>query len=226
MRILVIDDDERFAGFVSNVLTKNHYEVDIATDGNTGLELALSDSFVVCIINWNLPGRDGLSICRAIRNRHLPLAILLFGKPEIEHRILGLDNGADDYLVKPIHIEELLAHIRALSRRYLEPTLTSGDAMEIRWGDITLDMKAHSAHRSEKSLYLTHTEWQLLECLMRHPNQALSREQLFHQVWSYDSHAQLSNVDLYISYLRKKLGEPNLIETVRGIGYRLHSNLV
>ena len=135
---------------------------------------------------------------------------------------MGLDNGADDYLVKPFAFEELLARVRALSRRTLQ---TAADPTELRCGDITLDMRGHTARRANTALNLTATEWQLLEFMMCHPGQALTREKIFSQVWAFDSQAQVSMVDVYVSYLRRKLKiHPQIddpIETVRGIGYRL-----
>ncbi len=224
MRILIIEDDERLTLLTKSVFEQEHYRVDVAHDGNIGLELALSGAHAVAVIDWMLPGRDGLAICRAVRNARLPLAILMLtARSQVEDRVAGLDNGADDYLVKPFAFQELLARVRVLSRRF---TSLNGDAMELRCDDITLDLRAHTARRGNAALNLTTTEWQVLECLMRHPQQALTREQIFAQVWAYDSHAHLTMVDVYISYVRNKLNvgysRPNPIETVRGIGYRLN----
>jgi DNA-binding response OmpR family regulator len=177
-------------------------------------------------MDWMLPDRDGPAICRAVRNARLPLALLMLtARGQVEDRVIGLDNGADDYLVKPFAFEELLARVRALSRRFA-PAANGSDPMELRCGDITLDVRAHTMRRGNVGVSLTTTEWEVLECLMRHPYQALSREQIFRQVWSYDSQVQVTIVDLYISYLRHKLQVTpevvNPIETVRGVGYRLN----
>jgi DNA-binding response OmpR family regulator len=150
--------------------------------------------------------------------------LLLTARGQVEDRVVGLDSGADDYLTKPFAFEELLARVRALSRRFLPPGSTSG---ELRAGELVLDLRAHVARRGAQTLDLTATEWNLLECLMRHSGQALSRQQILDYVWSYDSTVQITMVDVYISYLRRKLSLPGRrdpIETVRGVGYRLEAS--
>ncbi len=224
MRVLLIEDDQRLSRLVKRVLEEERYPVDVAADGDIGLELALRGAHDVAIIDWMLPGRDGPAICRAIRSAHLPTAILMLtARGQLEDRVTGLDSGADDYLTKPFAFEELLARVRALSRRFI---VTSGDGWELRQGDLVLDLRAHVGRRGDHVLDLTNTEWNLLECLMRHPGQALTREQILDHVWSYESDVQPSMVDVYISYLRRKLnvpGCPDPIQTVRGIGYRLEA---
>jgi two-component system OmpR family response regulator len=223
MRVLVIEDDQRLARLIVRVLTEEHYRVDLAHDGTSGLELALSGVHDVAIVDWMLPGRDGPAICRAVRAARLPLALLLLtARGQVEDRVVGLDSGADDYLTKPFAFEELLARVRALSRRFT-PT-TSGDPGEIRVRDLVLDQRAHTARRGDHPLDLTVTEWNLLECLLRHPGQILTRQQILDYVWAYDSEVQFTLVDVYISYLRRKLnipGRPDPIQTVRGVGYQL-----
>jgi two-component system, OmpR family, response regulator len=223
MRILLIDDDQRLTRLMTSVLVEEGYRVDASHDGELGLEAALSGVYGVIVVDWVLPGRDGPAICRAIRHTKLLTPILMLtARGQIEDRVVGLDNGADDYLVKPFAFDELLARIRALARRTLQAIT---DPSELRCGDITLDLHGHTARRGNIALNLTSTEWQLLEFLMHHPGQALTREQIFNQVWAFDSKAQISMVDVYVSYLRRKLTaqqEPgNPIETVRGVGYRL-----
>lgn len=222
MRVLVIEDDERLARLMARVLGEEHFTVDVAHDGDSGLEMALSGGYAVAIVDWMLPGRDGPSICRAIRSARLPVALLMLtARGEVEDRVLGLDSGADDYLVKPFAFEELLARVRALSRRF---THVAGNGSEMRSGDLVLDLQAHTARHADRSLDLTPTEWNLLECLIRHPGQTLSRQQILDCVWPYDSDVLPTIVDVYISYLRRKLdlsGRANPLETVRGIGYRL-----
>jgi two-component system, OmpR family, response regulator len=227
MRVLVIEDDQRLARLIARVLVDEHYTVDLAADGATGLELALQGIHDVAVIDWMLPERDGPAICRAIRAARLPIAVLLLtARSQVEDRVSGLDSGADDYLVKPFAFEELLARVRALSRRF---SSAGGDPSELRLGDLVLDMRSHTARRGARSLSLTVTEWNLLEFLLRHAGQTLSRQQLLDHVWSYERDVQLSLVDVYVSYLRRKLnapGEADPIVTVRGVGYRLERNHV
>ncbi|HET9492643.1 MAG TPA: response regulator transcription factor [Chloroflexia bacterium] len=222
MRVLIIEDDFRLARLMASVLQEERYAVDVAHDGNEGLELALRGIHDVAIVDWMLPGRDGPSICRAVRAERVPLAILLLtARGQVEDRVAGLDSGADDYLVKPFAFDELLARVRALGRRFVSPM---GDPAELRWGDIVLDTRAHTARRADRALELTNTEWQLLEFLMRNGGQVLSRQQILDHVWSYEADVRPTMVDVYISYLRRKLAMPGLndpIDTVRGVGYRL-----
>jgi two-component system, OmpR family, response regulator len=227
MRILIIEDDERLTRLIKSFFEQKNYCLDVAYDGNFGLEMILSGAHTVAIVDWMLPGRDGPAICRAVRNARLPVALLMLtARSQIEDRISGLDNGADDYLTKPFDLDELLARVRALSRRFTPIEVIASDPNELRCGDITLDVRAHTARRGNIGLNLTKKEWQVLECLMRHPQQALSREQIFQQVWAYDSQVQVTIVDLYISYVRHKLcvslDLPDPIETVRGVGYRFN----
>jgi DNA-binding response OmpR family regulator len=222
MRVLIIEDDERLARLVARVLTEDGCAVDTAHDGHTGLELALRGVYDVAVVDWMLPERDGPSICRAVRAARQPTALLLLtARGQVEDRVAGLDSGADDYLVKPFAFEELVARVRALGRRF---TVVGADAAELRLGELVLDLRARTARRGERALQLTTTEWALLEFLMRHPGQALGRQQILDYVWSYDSEVQPTLVDVYVSYLRAKLnagGEPDPIATVRGVGYRL-----
>jgi two-component system, OmpR family, response regulator len=222
MRVLIIEDDQRLARLMARVMGEEHLSVDTAHDGDTGLELALRGSYDVAIVDWMLPGRDGPAISRAVRAARLPTAILLLtARSQVEDRVSGLDRGADDYLVKPFAFEELLARVRALGRRF---SVSSGDPWELRRGELVLDMRARTARRGAQSLDLTTTEWNLLECLMRHAGQALSRQQILDYVWSYERDVQVSMVDVYISYLRRKLsipGQGDPIQTLRGVGYRL-----
>lgn len=222
MRILLVEDDQRLTRLIARVLEEERHVVDVAHDGDSGLELALRGIYDVAIIDWMLPGRDGPAICRAMRAARLATAILMLtARGQIEDRVAGLDSGADDYLVKPFAFEELLARVRALGRRF---TVGASDPWELRCGELVLDLRAHSARRGQHTLDLTATEWNLLECLMRHPGQTLTRQQILDYVWSYERDVQPTMVDVYISYLRRKLnvpGRPDPIQTVRGVGYRL-----
>jgi DNA-binding response OmpR family regulator len=227
MRILIIEDDQRLSRLIKRVLEEEHFTVDTTPDGDMGLDMALNSSYDVAIIDWMLPGRDGPAICRSIRTARKPIALLMLtARGQLEDRVNGLDSGADDYLVKPFEFEELLARVRALGRRF---TPEGSDANELRAGDLVLDIRSHSARRGEKVLDLTATEWNLLECLMRHAGQVLSRQQILDYVWSYERDVLPNMVDVYISYLRRKLemaGRKDPIVTVRGIGYRFEEHRV
>lgn len=222
MRILIIEDDQRLTRLMKKVLEEENLSVDVAHEGDTGLELALRGMYDVAVIDWMLPGRDGPAICRAIRAARLPTALLMLtARIQVEDRVTGLDSGADDYLTKPFAFEELLARVRALGRRF---DVVGGDRSELRCGAIVLDLRAHTARRGDFSLDLSVTEWNLLECLLRHPGQVLTRQQILDYVWSYERDVQLSLVEVYVSYLRRKLNQPGKrdpIYTVRGVGYRL-----
>jgi two-component system, OmpR family, response regulator len=227
MRVLIIEDDYRLARLIQRVLEEEHFAVDVAHDGDSGLEYALRGIYDVAVVDWMLPGRDGPSICRSMRAARLPTAILMLtARGQVEDRVLGLDSGADDYLGKPFAFEELLARVRALGRRFAVVGSGGSDPSELRSGDLVLDLRMHLARRGTHALDLTPTEWNLLEYLMRHEGQALSRQQILDYVWSFDRDVQPTMVDVYISYLRRKLSLPGLadpIETVRGVGYRIQA---
>jgi two-component system, OmpR family, response regulator len=224
MKVLLVEDDQRLARLIARVLQEDRYDVDVANDGETGAELARRGIYDVAILDWMLPGRDGPSICRTIRAQRLKTAVLfLTARDQVEDRVAGLDSGADDYLAKPFAFEELLARVRALGRRFV---IAAGDGTELRHGDLVLDLRLHRARRAARPLDLTPTEWNLLEYFMRNPGQALSRQQILDYVWSYERDVQPSLVDVYVSYLRRKLeqlGRPDRIQTVRGVGYRLEA---
>lgn len=226
MRVLLIEDDRRLSRLVQQVLTEEKFSVDVAHDGDTGLEIALRGSHDVAVVDWMLPGRDGPSVCQAIRSAHLPTAVLMLtARSQVEDRVAGLYAGADDYLVKPFSFDELIARIYALGRRLQS---SASDGLELRVGRLVMDLRSHSARRAEVVLDLTKREWTLLECLMRHPGRTLSREYLLDYVWSYEGTVQPTMVDVYISYLRGKLRQPGLkdpIKTKRGFGYALEPDL-
>ena len=214
MKILLIEDDKRLAKLVRGVLDEEHYSVEIEMDGENGLECALRGIHDLIILDWMLPGRDGPSICRQIRAARSAVPILMLtARSQVEDRVSGLESGADDYLVKPFSFDELIARIRALTRRTLADQV---DATELRVGSIVMDIKAHTARREELPLDLTKREWDLLEFLLRHSGQTLSRREILDYVWSFDAAVQPAMVDVYISYLRPKF---NL-----GRAKRPHSN--
>ena len=222
MRILLVEDDKRLAKLVQKVLEEEHFSVDVAHDGELGLEIALRGAHDIAILDWMLPGRDGPSISRAIRAARLPMAILMLtARTQVEDRVSGLYSGADDYLTKPFSFDELIARLYALGRRFNQ---NGTDPLELRVGSLVLDLRAHTARRGERALDLTKTEFTLLECLMRHPEQTLSRQFILDYVWSYEAGVQPTMVDVYVSYLRNKLHQPGMkdpIVTRRGLGYSL-----
>ncbi len=222
MRILLVEDDKRLAALIQQVLEEEGFGVDTANEGDMGMELALRGTYDVAIIDWMLPGMDGPTICRNMRSAKVSTAILMLtARSQVEDRVSGLDSGADDYLIKPFAFDELLARVRTLGRRSKD---SLSDTWELRCGRLVMDLKLHLARRGETPLDLTKTEWTLLEYFMRHPGQALTRQNILDYVWSYENEVQPTMVDVYVSYLRGKLNIPGLkdpIETVRGVGYRL-----
>jgi DNA-binding response OmpR family regulator len=221
MRILIIEDDDRLARVMSRVLHQERFDVDVAQDGEAGLEMALSGAYDALILDRMLPERDGLEVVRELRCEHISTPVLMLtARRELPERVQGLDAGADDYLGKPFAFEELLARLRALLRRgerpLLEPTVTIGD--------VAIDLASHTVSRAGKAIELSPREFALLETLVRNRGRVLSRDQLLERVWGYDADPQGNVVDLYVHYLRRKLNldsdvaEP-LIRTVRGSGY-------
>lgn len=222
MRVLLIEDDKRLANLIRKVLESEHFDVDVAHDGDTGVEIALRGAHDVAIVDWMLPGRDGPAICQSIRAARLPTAVLMLtARTQVEDRVAGLYAGADDYLGKPFAFDELVARVHVLGRRFSDHT---ADTWELRVGSIVMDLRSRTARRGNRVLDLTRTEWALLEYMMRHPGQTLSRQQFLDYVWSYESEVQPSMVDVYISYLRGKLKQADKkdpIRTRRGFGYCL-----
>ena len=221
MRILVIEDDERLARVVARVLRQERFDVDLAHDGATGLEQALTGAYDALIVDWMLPVRDGLEIIRELRAERVSTpALMLTARGEMPERVQGLDAGADDYLGKPFAFEELLARLRALLRRGERPLLDP----VVTIGEVTVDFAAHAVCRDGQPVALSPREFALLEMLVRNRGRVLSRDQLLERVWGYDADPQGNVVELYIHYLRRKLdpqgedAEP-LIRTVRGAGY-------
>lgn len=220
MRILVVEDEPLIAESIARGLTENGHAVDITHDGEEALHWPDAAGFDLIILDVLLPGRDGFSVCRELRARGLAIPILMLtARDAIEDRVAGLDSGADDYLVKPFAFSELLARVRALSRR--EPVLTGN---VLRAADLELDTVARTVSRGGVPIDLTAKEFGLLEYLMRHPNQVLSRTAIAEHVWNYDFDNATNVIDVHIKNLRKKVDEgfePRLIQTVRGAGYRL-----
>lgn len=220
-KILVIEDEPQIAGFISRGLRREGFSVIDAADGETGLEQAFSELPDIIILDIMLPGIDGLAVCRQIRDGGLQTPILMLtAKDAIPDRVAGLDAGADDYLVKPFAFEELLARIRALNRRKAP---IESDA-PLTFADLTLNPSTRIAKRSQRNIELTAKEYELLELFMRHPNQVLTRDQIYNRIWGYDFGGESNIIEVYIRYLRSKLEankEPRLLHTIRGVGYAL-----
>jgi len=218
-RILVIEDDDTIQKILKRGLAYEGYVVDTAGDGETGLAIARERRPDLVILDLMLPGIDGLEVCRRIRaGGNIPI-IILTAKDDVSDRVLGLDSGADDYLVKPFELDELLARIRALLRR------TQSERVQVlNFQDLVLDTSTRQASRHGRTISLTAKEYDLLELLLRHPRQVMTRETIFDRVWGYDFGGESNVLDVYIRYLRQKLesgGEARLIYTVRGVGYVL-----
>ncbi len=221
-RILIIEDDEEILRVLKRVLTYEGYIVDTALTGKAGLILAQEQRPDLVILDWMLPNMDGLEVCRRLQKLGNQPILMLTAKDTTQDRVQGLDAGADDYVVKPFEIEELLARIRALLRR------TAADRVKVlEFEDLTLDSSTRKAKRGDREIDLTAKEYDLLELFMRHPNQVMTREVIFDRVWDYDFGGESNVLDVYIRYLRQKLEEEDesrLIFTVRGVGYVLRES--
>ncbi|MFN8502060.1 MAG: response regulator transcription factor [Kouleothrix sp.] len=223
MRILVIEDDRRLARLMTRVLEEEHMSVDQTDDGESGLELALRGTYDVAIIDWMLPGRDGPAICRAVRAAPARRAADAH-RAQPDRRSRGRARQRRRRLPRQAVCLRRAARARPGAWPALHPA--AADPWELRGRDLVLDLRACTVRRGQHTIDLTVTEWNPLECLMRHPNQVLNRQQILDYVWSYERDVQASMVDVYISYLRRKLhvdGHPDPIQTVRGVGYRLEA---
>ena len=221
-RILIIEDDQAILKLLQRSLAYEGYAVDTATDGRTGLILARDHNPDLVILDWMLPGMDGLEVCHRLRTGGSLPILMLTAKDTVQDRVQGLDAGADDYLVKPFNLDELLARIRALLRR------TQPERVPVlKFADLSLDTGSRQASRGSRLVSLTAKEYELLELFLRHPKQVLTREVIFDRVWGYDFGGESNVLEVYIRYLRQKLeaeNEPRLIHTVRGVGYVLREN--
>lgn len=221
MKILVVEDEHIIATSLKKGLEQEHYTVDLAFDGQEGFDLASSEDYDMLILDLMLPKMDGLEICRQLRanQNHVPILILT-AKSQIEDKIKGLNSGADDYLTKPFAFEELLARIRALSRR---PQTAAAEIITV--GDLSINLSTYEVIRNKKTISLSAKEYSLLECLMRHDGKILTKDQLIQRVWSYESDILPNTVEVYIRNLRQKIDKPfnkKLIKTIRGFGYKLN----
>jgi DNA-binding response OmpR family regulator len=219
-RILVVDDDPGIVSLLKRGLSYEGFKVQTAASGREGLDLAREQSPDLVILDVMMPGIDGLEVCRRFRaaDSTLPI-IMLTARDAIADQVLGLETGADDYVIKPFTFELLLARIKALMRRAENSTIE-----QLRFADLLLDTGTHTARRDRREIDLTTTEYDLLHQFMLHPKQVLSKEQLLQRVWGYDFDGNFNILEVYVRYLRTKLesdGEPRLIHTMRGTGYLL-----
>jgi DNA-binding response OmpR family regulator len=222
MHILVVEDDQRLARLLQRVLAEERHAVDTAHSGERGLDLALSGGYDLIILDLMLPDRDGVDVCRALRAEGIEAPVLMLtARGAVEDRVGGLNAGADDYLVKPFAMAELLARVTALLRRR-DRTLDVGTQLTV--DGLTMDLLRREVRREGRVIELTPKEFALLEYMMRNPGLALSRTQIIDHVWRYDLDAVSNVVDIYIHYLRDKIdrgARKPLIKTVRGVGYKL-----
>ncbi|MBU3742708.1 MAG: response regulator transcription factor [Candidatus Kapabacteria bacterium] len=220
MRILVIEDERKVASFIKRGLEEERYIVETAADGEAGLELALHNHFDAIVLDVMLPKLDGFSVLSTLRDSGATTpVIMLTARGTTDDRVQGLDLGADDYLTKPFHFEELAARLRSILRRS-----SSEKTTKLSCGNITLDMVTHFAYRDDVEIELTTKEYALLEYMMRNKDRILSRSMITQQVWKHSFDPESNIIDVYIKRLRTKLerpGQPPLIQSIRGVGYRL-----
>jgi heavy metal response regulator len=220
MRVLVVEDEKKTASFIRKALQAEGFAVDYAANGEDGLALARTTPYDTIILDVMLPGRDGLSVVKQLRNgRNTTPVLLLSARGAVDERIEGLNAGADDYLPKPFALAELVARVRALTRRSHADVRTT-----LKIADLTLDTIAHEARRGEKPIELTRREYRLLEFLMRSQGRVCSRMQILEKVWDYTFDPGTNLIDVYVRRLREKIDSgftPQLLHTVRGVGYVL-----
>jgi two-component system response regulator MprA len=220
MHVLLVEDDPSVRGAVERALRGAGHKVELATTGDKALAAATANPYDAIVLDRGLPGLDGLEVCRQLRSSGNAVPILMLtARAAVSERVEGLDAGADDYVVKPFALDELLARIRAFERR---SPATGQSRGKLRFDDLELDRDEMTAHRGVREIPLSRTEYQLLELLLANPRRVMSRDVIFEKVWGYDFGPDSNSLDVYIGYLRRKLeqdGEPRLIHTVRGVGY-------
>jgi DNA-binding response OmpR family regulator len=230
MKLLLIEDEPSVVSFIRRYLTEAGYDVSVALDGQSGLQMATEYTFQMIILDVMLPGMNGIAVCKALRKQHITTPILMLtALGSTENVVAGLDSGADDYLVKPFKQAELLARIRSLLRRNNDTNAIVTPAANqnsnvLKIADLELDLHTKSASRYGDTIVLTATEYRLLEYMMRNPRRVLSRMEILENVWGVDFNMNTKVVDVYVNYLRKKVNrkdQPALIQTVVGMGYML-----
>ena len=217
MRILVVDDEVRIARHVSTALTEAGHDPVTVNDGESAIGAAEESSFDLIVLDVGLPGLSGFEVLKRLRARNVPSRVLMLtARGEVTDRVTGLELGADDYLAKPFAMQELIARVRALGRRFSEQP-----AVELRMADLTVNLVDHSARRGERDLQLSARELTLLRVLMREPGRTFTRTELCERVWEREHEYDMKLVEVFIGRLRKKIGEPALIQTVRHVGYTM-----
>jgi two-component system response regulator MprA len=226
-RVLVVDDEPALREALQSSLEFEGYKVDLAEDGAEGLDMIGRVAYDAVLLDVMMPRLDGLTACRRLRagGNHVPV-LMLTARDAVGDRVSGLDAGADDYLVKPFELDELLARVRALLRRsaLASPAAEAGGGLS--YGDLRMDTVTREVTRGDRTLDLTRTEYLLLELFLTHPRQVLTREQILSDVWGFDFEPSSNSLDVYVMYLRRKTeaaGEPRVIHTVRGVGYVLRT---
>lgn len=227
MLLLLVEDDKRLGNLIVHMLRKEKHQVDWVLNGEDALSYAKATDYDLIILDWMIPKKDGITVCNELRRSGFDGAILMLtAKDSLEDRVKGLDIGADDYIVKPFEFAELFARIRALQRRMNKP-LVKEEILTA--GPIKLNVVTHVVEKNGVEIQLTPKEYQLLELLLRHPNQTLPRDLLIDRIWGYSSEVTSNNLDVLVRLLRKKIGdtgEHHLIQNIRGVGYKIEKQIV
>lgn len=216
--VLIVEDEENIASFINMELSHEGYKTKMCNDGKEGLEKAIEKDYDMIILDLMLPTLNGLEVCRRLRKSKNTPIIMLTARDNVMDKVSGLQMGADDYIVKPFAIEELLARIETILRRV---NLSNNNTSTLKFKDITVDIEARIVKCGDEVINLTTTEYELLLQLIRHENKVLTRDYLLEHVWGYDYDAETNVVDVYIRHLRSKLKNDDYIHTVRGVGYVL-----
>jgi DNA-binding response OmpR family regulator len=218
MRILVVEDEVRLARHIASALIEACHDPVVIHDGEEGLQKAMGESFDLIVLDVGLPRMDGFEVLRRLRSRHVTSRVLMLtARGDLKDRVAGLQLGADDYLAKPFAMQELVARVRALGRRYAEEP-----ALSLRVGDLTLHLASHDVYRGTRLIELSTRELMLLKVLMREPGRVFTRTELCERVWEHEHEYDTKLVEVFIGRLRKKIGDPPLIRTVRYVGYTIH----